>query len=125
MLEISKRRSHDDEVVEDSEPERQVKRQKTREQTRLARKKKCSILHLQQADQLDRDAIELTDTECNPYGPISVTVRTQSPVDKPVSGEPIFPVSHAWRSRFLSYQLQSADEAAFISGAGSHGPSCR
>jgi hypothetical protein len=82
MPEILKRRLHDDEVVEDSEPERESKRQKKREQ---AQKKKCPSLHLQQADQLDRVA----DTECNPCAPVLATVGAQSQVDKPLSGEPI------------------------------------
>ncbi|OAX44519.1 hypothetical protein K503DRAFT_795367 [Rhizopogon vinicolor AM-OR11-026] len=81
MPETSKRRLHD-EVIEDSEPEREAKRKKMREQARLARKKKCSSFKLQQAD---RDVIELTDTECNSHGPISATVGAQSQVDKPIS----------------------------------------
>jgi hypothetical protein len=81
MPEIFKRRMHDDEVVEDSEPERESKRQKKVE----ARKKKCPSLHLQQADQLDRVA----DTECNPCAPVLATVGAQSQVDKSLSGEPI------------------------------------
>ena len=89
MLDTSKRSWHDDEFVEDSEPERQAKRQRTREQARLARKKTCPSLPLQQADQPDQDVIELADAECNLDGPTSAAFRPQSLVDKLASGEPV------------------------------------
>jgi hypothetical protein len=83
MPEILKRRLlHDDELVEDSEPERVEKRQKMRE-----RKKKRLRLDPSPAD-LQQDIIELTDTEINPSGP-SATVDRQSQMDKPIGGEPL------------------------------------
>lgn len=96
------KRSLLDEVVDDSEPERETKRQKMREQARLARKKKCASLQPQQSDRLDQDVIELTDTECNPHDPISATSGAQSQVDKSVIGEPVFHVSQARRAVALT-----------------------
>lgn len=91
-----------DEVVDDSEPEREAKRQKIREQAHLARKKKCASLHPQQSDRLDQDIIELTDTECEPHDQMSATPGAQSQVDKSVIGEPVVPVSQVRRAVALT-----------------------
>ncbi|KAG1752649.1 uncharacterized protein EDB91DRAFT_1243412 [Suillus paluster] len=82
------KRRHDDELVEDSEPEREEKRQQ-REQGRLARKKKRLRLDLQQADQ---DFIELTDSEPYPPGP-STTVGAQSQVGGSVGSSSCSPLT--------------------------------
>lgn len=71
----------DDELVEDSEPERVEKRQQMRKQTR---KKKRLRLGPSPAD-LEQDIIELTDSEPNPSGP-SATVGSQTQMDKPIAG---------------------------------------
>ncbi|KAG2156194.1 hypothetical protein DEU56DRAFT_224120 [Suillus clintonianus] len=81
MPETLKRRLiYDDDLVEDSEPEREEKRQKLREQKR---KKKYLRLDPSRADQLDQDVNELTITELNPPGP-SAAVGGQSQINKPV-----------------------------------------
>lgn len=88
MPETTKRRLlHDNELVEDSEPEREEKRQQMREQTR---KKKRLRLDPSWAD--IEDVIELTDTELDPSGP-SATVGGQSQVDELSGGEPFLTVS--------------------------------
>ncbi|KIK43395.1 hypothetical protein CY34DRAFT_11782 [Suillus luteus UH-Slu-Lm8-n1] len=71
----------DDELVEDSEPERVEKRQQMRKQTRM---KKRLRLDPSPAD-LEQDVIELTDFELNPSGP-SATVGSQTQIDKPIAG---------------------------------------
>ncbi|KAG1755549.1 hypothetical protein EDB19DRAFT_1901759 [Suillus lakei] len=104
MPETLKRRSlHDDELVEDSEPEREEKRQQMREQTR---KKKRLRLDPSRAD-LGKDVIELTDTELNPPGP-PATVGGQSQIDKPIGDSSCSPLTEPASSR----ELESADHFA-------------
>ncbi|KAG1892311.1 hypothetical protein F4604DRAFT_1698830 [Suillus subluteus] len=101
MPETLKRRLlHDDELVEDSEPEREEKRQQIREQTR---KKKRLRMDPPRAD-LEQDIIELTDTELNPSGP-SVTVGGQSQINKPIGASSCSPLTELASSR----ELQSAN----------------
>ncbi|KAG2154930.1 uncharacterized protein EDB93DRAFT_1247890 [Suillus bovinus] len=77
MPETLKRRlPHDDELVEDSEPEREEKRQKMRR-----KKKKCLRLDQSRAD-LEQGIIELTDTELDNSSPLAV--GGQSQIDKPI-----------------------------------------
>jgi hypothetical protein len=113
MAETLKRRLlHDVEVVEDSEPKREEKRQRMREQTR---KKKRLRVDPSRAD-LEREIIELTDAELNPSCP-SATVGGQSQIDKSISGEPLLTVSqNPWRSCPLRFQLQATDGASFFPG---------
>jgi hypothetical protein len=113
MPETLKRRLlHDVEIVEDSEPEREEKRQRMREQ---ARKKKRLRMDPSRAD-LEREIIELTDTELNPSGP-SATVGGQSQIDKPISGKPLLTVSqNPWCSCPLRFQLQATNGASLFPG---------
>ncbi|KAG0709775.1 hypothetical protein DFH29DRAFT_14119 [Suillus ampliporus] len=104
MPETLKRRLHDDELVEDSEPEREEKRQQTREQTRLAMKKKRPHLDLQQADQ---DIIDITDAELDPPGP-SATGGVQSQINKFVGASSCSPLTELASSP----ALESTDDVA-------------
>lgn len=97
---LKRRLLRDDELVEDSEPERVEKRQQMREQTR---KKKRLRLDQWPAD-LEQDIIELTDTELNPSGP-SATVGSQSQVEKPIAASSCSPLMELASSR----KLESAD----------------
>lgn len=100
---LKRRLLHDDELVEDSEPEREEKRQQMREQTR---KKKRLRLDPSRVD-LEQDIIELTDTELDPSGP-SANVGGQSQIDKPISASS----SSALMKLASARELESADHFA-------------
>lgn len=94
----------DDELVEDSEPERVEKRQQMRKQTRMKKRLRLDPLP---AD-LEQDVIEVTDSELDPSGP-SATVGSQTQIDKPIAGgEPLLTLSQNPALMFSEYQLPAA-----------------
>ncbi|KAG2116045.1 uncharacterized protein F5147DRAFT_675777 [Suillus discolor] len=101
MPENTKRKLlHDNELVEDSEPEREEKRQQMRKQTR---KKKRLRLDPSWVD-IEQDVIELTDTELDPSGP-SATVGGQSQIDELSGASSCSPLTELASSK----ELENAD----------------
>ncbi|KAG2369585.1 hypothetical protein BDR07DRAFT_1371152 [Suillus spraguei] len=106
MPEALKRRLlHDDELIEDSEPEREEKRKQMREKTK--KKKRLLVDSSRAAADLKQDIIELTDPELNSFDP-PVTVDGKNQIDKPISTSSCSPLTEPASSR----ELESADHFA-------------
>ncbi|KAG2077276.1 hypothetical protein BDR04DRAFT_1088221 [Suillus decipiens] len=107
MPEALKRRLlHDDELVEDSEPEREEKRKQMRE--RKKKKKRLRVDSSRAAADLKQDIIELTNPELNSFGP-PVTVDGKNQIgDKSISTSSWSPLTEPASSR----ELESGDHFA-------------